>query len=551
MQLQSVELHPTVPHTWCITVQSASREEWQQLLNRFTYDRDTCTLSVPWAQWPLDLCPLEDNAQHEQPPPSLVRWCAEYRAPPSPVDPSLHIPADTWTRLYDYQREGVAFLCTRDRAYIGDEMGLGKTVQCLLAAYYHRHVRGGAPVVIVCPASLVSNWKRELKFWVPDETVQVWDRETTVLAHDGQPGDGFTLMSYSLLVRKKVSALLLKRWKKRRPVVVCDEAHYLNNTRTGRYRAFRKLSPHLSVLILASGTPMDVARELYAVFHLCAPGMFTVFFEAKYPRKHYAARYCDPQERKVYYQGHPGVEWTHKGSERMPELRALITTFTVRRTKHDVLESLPPKRRTVVRLPPPPKDVTLQVEQALSRMDKTSFMEAYRALVPYRAPHVTKYLAQHLAAWCPVLVFYHHVAVGTELVTWFADTFPDRAFATIDGSVPKSKRDDIQARFQCGLIDVLFLSIQAASVGLNFTRSHRVIFAELLFTPKSMLQAEDRVHRIGQQADHVECIYLLFGPLDTRIYGLLQRKANTNSQIMDNDPTTMQTSQWLTLLSDE
>ncbi|CAN0066203.1 unnamed protein product, partial [Ectocarpus sp. 12 AP-2014] len=99
----------------------------------------------------------------------------------------------------------------------------------------------------------------------------------------------------------------------------------------------------------------------------------------------------------------------------------------------------------------------------------------------------------------------------------------------IDGSTAQKKRQPIVDRFQgSASVSVILLSITAAGVGITLTAASCAVFAELYWTPGSMAQAEDRIHRIGQKAKTVLIRYLVGrGTMDDGMISTIHRKQTT------------------------
>jgi SWI/SNF-related matrix-associated actin-dependent regulator 1 of chromatin subfamily A len=124
--------------------------------------------------------------------------------------------ADAYPDLYAHQRSGVAFLLSRRRAILADDMGLGKTRQAIVAV---REVAPDGPYLVICPAGVRLNWRREIHVVEPDADVHV------VTGRSGwEPGHRWTVINYDLLGRVEAE-LQSVRWAG----IVVDEAHYIKN----------------------------------------------------------------------------------------------------------------------------------------------------------------------------------------------------------------------------------------------------------------------------------------------------------------------------------
>ena len=223
--------------------------------------------------------------------------------------------------LYTHQIDGVAFLLARRKAILADDMGLGKTRQSILAMH---HSAPGGPCLIVCPASVKSNWRREIE--------TVLGPATPVVVVGGKVGLpesdflGWVVINYDILP-KHAAGLTACRFAG----IVFDEAHYLKNYRSKRSRAARSLiqsTPSEPLVHCLTGTPMtNRPRDLFPLLQLVEHPLGKSFLS-------FAKRYCDA------YRNEYG--WVTEGASNIEELTVQLHGTMLRRRKEDVLD-LPPK----------------------------------------------------------------------------------------------------------------------------------------------------------------------------------------------------------------
>ena len=193
-----------------------------------------------------------------------------FAAPPS--DDALSEAArqigDAYPGLYDHQRAGIAFLLARRRAILADDMGLGKTRQAIIAA---REAAPEGPYLVICPAAVKLNWRREIRLVESDADVQVIDGGRAL-----EDGRRWTIINYDLL-RRVEDRLRATAWGG----IVVDEAHYIKNDSQRTSRVLGLLDPpkgqaavaEPEAVYLLTGTPMsnrprDLFNLLMAVRHL-------------------------------------------------------------------------------------------------------------------------------------------------------------------------------------------------------------------------------------------------------------------------------------------
>lgn len=421
--------------------------------------------------------------------------------------------------LYPHQSDGVAFLISKGRAILGDDMGLGKTRQAIVA------MQLAAPegtILIVYPASLKLNWRREILMVDPHARIEV------VGARDGGPGESagpprWVVVNYDLLGRN-AERLHKVAWSG----VILDEAHFIKNgsQRTSRVLKLLGVSDDSRApligpgqVYLLTGTPMtnrprDLFNLLRCVGHPAARSFLS-----------FAKRYCGA------YRNDYG--WVTDGASNLDELNLLMKEVMLRRKKDEVLD-LPPKIRSWV-----PVDVdgaaawsaqTAFANWFLStdaaRPNDKEFLGRLQKLrtALHKAKHaaVTERIRDVLETGRKVLVF----TCYTEGLTRHAKTFGE-ACVTISGSDSIARRQDAVDRFQGDpTVHLAVCNLIAGGVGLNLTAATHVIFQDLDWVPANHLQAEDRAYRLGQR-EKVTVEYMLAdGTLDGFIAELLTAKMN-------------------------
>ena len=462
------------------------------------------------------------------------------------------IPADVRDAMFPFQREGVRFALRRGgRCLIGDQMGLGKTVQAIAVAACYREEW---PVLILVPTSLRGAWEQALVKWLGLEASDAGSagarasrasRRATVAAvgsgAEAKKIDGatFVIVPYSL-VGKMAGALTQKRFQ----VVVCDESHFLKDSKAQRTKAVVPLLKNAKRALCLTGTPaLSRPVEIFSQAEALRPMVFTKFGE-------FAARYC------------AGSRFGWQGSSNAEELHAVLSRLImIRRLKKDVLTQLPAKSRERVALSLPHSAALTRVRAIRAKMDelredfdgggggggrtleeKRLMNELYQATAEAKTKPVAEYLETLLdssetpgdasAAVEKFLFFGHHTCTldaASEMLR--RRKVP---FIRIDGSTDTNARQHLVDRFQTDRgTRVAVLSIKAAGMGLTLTAASTVIFGELSWTPGDIVQAEDRAHRIGQ-ANAVNVHFLVAkDTVDDIMWGSVANKLETLGQVLD------------------
>jgi len=425
--------------------------------------------------------------------------------------------------LLPFQRAGVAYALATRRTFIADEMGLGKTVEALATL----QAAQAFPAVVVCPATLKLNWKREAEKWLPGKTVEIVSGRT---CYDVEAD--IIIVNYDILDAWKECFTL--------NALVLDESHLAKTPTSKRTKAaifLAKKVPATGVVLALTGTPV-INKPSELVSQLNILGALKSFGGAK----GFHQRYCE-------WDG-----WGWSGGKNLKELNERLRgTCYVRRTKTEVLTELPPKRRAnvPVTLEPPARKLhdravadllDLLGEQAREKAyeDGTNANQAERlararaqaaeALVRLntlrrvtgegKIPLAKDWIENFLTdSDEKLVVFAHHKSVVQGLVEMFDAP-------RIDGSATQLERQAAVDLFQDnGKTRLIICSIKAAGIGITLTAASNVLFIESDWTPAGNSQAEDRLHRIGQ-TDSVTAWYLQAeDTVDERISELLAEKA--------------------------
>lgn len=414
-------------------------------------------------------------------------------------------------RMFPYQLKGVEFIESHGgRALVGDEMGLGKTVQALGYLGLHPELR---PAVVVCPASLKLNWEKEINEWLPESSVEVLSGKKP------HPVNAqILIINYDILSAWEYVLADCK-------VLILDEAHYIKNAKAQRSKSVKKLAKKVKHVIALTGTPItNRPSEFFPILNLINSAEWPNFWR-------YAEKYCDKK--------YNGFGWDFSGSSNPDELNEKVQSTMIRRLKSEVLPDLPDKIRTVI-----PLEITNRAEynQAVNELDASDSpaiqltrIEALKQLVVLGKMNACiEWISNFLESGQKLVVFCTHKNVVDKLM----DEFHNIA-VKVDGSVSTLKRQQKVECFQESSMCRLFIgNIKAAGVGLTLTAASSTAFIELPWEPGSADQAEDRVHRIGQEADSVNAYYLLGqDTIDMEIASLLDSKREVLDAVLDGHIT--------------
>jgi len=427
--------------------------------------------------------------------------------------------------LYPFQKVAVAFAnMSQGRCLIGDEMGIGKTISTIGYAAIHPTDR---PAVVVCPANVKFNWKKELNRWLPNEEVQVVESGKQEIEMTD-----FIIINYDLMHKKQDELRAIAP-----RLVILDESHYIKNSGSKN----KPVQRTVATINVARSTPKVIAlsgtaissrpKEFFNTLNLMRPNQFSSFWD-------FAQRYCDPW--------HDGFGWNFDGASYTQELNERTRDLCIRRLKSEVLPELPPKTRTFLPIHLSKKDRS-PYDIAQEEWDRT-IEEAYingeklpagtmlnmindlrhicgQVKVNYAVDWITQYMTQ---TGKPIVVFTHHRDVLKRIAGKFKNV------QTISGDVSSKKRQQIVEDFQEGKIDLLVCNTIAAKEGITLTRADTVLFIEREWVPTDEEQAEDRVYRIGQESDNVHAVYLsVAGTIDEHFDRVVEAKRQVVKAVLD------------------
>ncbi|MFD9086508.1 DEAD/DEAH box helicase [Streptomyces prasinus] len=443
-----------------------------------------------------------------------------------PADPPPGLDAT----LRDYQLRGLAWLDLMTSLGLGgclaDDMGLGKTIT-LIALHLKRD--RAEPTLVICPASLLGNWQREITRFAPGVPVRRFhgpDRTLEDLA------GGFVLTTYGTM-RSAAPTLAAQRWG----MVVADEAQHVKNPHSATAKALRTLPAPARVAL--TGTPVENnLSELWALLDWTTPGLLG-------PLTSFRARHARAVE-------------AGEDDEAVERLSRLVRPFLLRRKKSDpgIVPELPPKTETDHPVPltreqaalyeAVVRESMLAIETAQGMGRRGLVLKLLTALKQI-CDHPALYLKDEharpggrlaarsgklalldelldtlLAEDGSALVFTQYVGMARLITAHLTE----RAVPVdlLHGGTPVPERERMVDRFQSGATPVLVLSLKAAGTGLNLTRAGHVVHFDRWWNPAVEEQATDRAYRIGQTQPVQVHRLIAEGTVEDRIAEMLEAK---------------------------
>ena len=436
--------------------------------------------------------------------------------------------------LLPYQRAGVQYASKAKRTFIADEMGLGKTIQAIATVEYSHLTQAAYPVVIVCPPSLVLNWKAEYEKWLPTRKV------VTIVNRKSFPEENYDVLivGYSNISHWEKELLNSKSY-------VFDESHYCKTPTAQRAKSAIKLSKSAGkdgVVLCLTGTPVtnrpaEYASQLEILGKLKEFGGLWGFYR----------RYCGA------YQDNYG-QWNISGHSNLDELNERLRgACYIRRTKDQVLSELPPvvHSRVIVEGTPShmveykkaeediikyitdrAKAIALELgenpyskavaaklrAESNEHLVKLSVLRRLSAKAKMSAVH--EWIEAHIAEGKKVVVAAHHRDIVDELANKYGNLRIQGGMSVEEVEIQKKKFMTLSVE----KAPVIVLSIQAAKTGHTLTVAQDCLFVELPWTPADVDQTYSRLHRIGQQGSVTSTYMLTANTIDESIYKLIEKK---------------------------
>lgn len=432
--------------------------------------------------------------------------------------------------LREYQIAGAEFLTERRTALLADAMGLGKSAQAIRAC----DNIGAMTVLVVCPASLRENWRREFtKFSTFKRTIKVMSGRDQIC--DG----AVNVVSYDTAVRLKEHLS-----NKHYDALVLDEAHYLKSLGAKRtqviygWKGEKGIVSKADRIWLLTGTPApNNPIELYPMCKALFSESFSMGNGLAFSKFAFMRRYCVTKNN--------GFGEVIIGGKNLAELRVRLDPHFLRRKKEDVLKELPPITFDTLYLTADAKlavadkgllEQMNKVQAALDTEDPMASLEALAAHVATLRRYLGLTKVAPLVAWLKdflegstekIVVFGHHKDVLTQIrlavnkitnVACITGETTDR-----DAEVQKFQNDP-----KCR---VFIGNIQAAGTGLTLTAASNLVFAEYSWVPAENEQAAMRVHRIGQENAVIIRYAVVSDSLDERIAAVVKKKSDVIKQV--------------------
>lgn len=389
--------------------------------------------------------------------------------------------------LRRYQEWGVKYILHQERVLLGDEMGLGKTVQAIASMVSLRNT-GATHFIVVCPASVVSNWCREVTKHSKLRAIKIHGTGRSSAFRSWQRTGGVAVTTY------ETTSYLKMEDEFSFDLLVVDEAHYIKNPEARRTINVKNLCSHTQRLLFMTGTALEnKVDEMIALIRILRPDIASAV-----------------------------QSMTFMASA--PQFREKVAPVYYRRKREDVLTELP-------ELIESKEWCTLSSEEERI-YEQTVLSKNYAAVrrVSWnvgdlrhscKAARLQELISEAEAENRKVLVF----SFFLDTIRGIGSMLSTKCYGPINGSVPPQRRQEIIDEFDNAPSgSVLLAQIQSGGTGLNIQSASVVVICEPQFKPSTENQAISRAYRMGQARNVLVYRLLCENTVDEHITEILEQK---------------------------
>ena len=455
-----------------------------------------------------------------------------------------HVPSIVNATLRPYQQKGFEWLMLLAEAGAGgclaDDMGLGKTIQaiCFLASRIQK--KPEAKYLIVCPASLVYNWKQELEKFMPSVSILTYYGNQRREEQLNDESLQVIITTYGTL-RADTGALLPLQYD----VAIIDESHNIKNPTAQSTQAINLIKA--GICIALSGTPVvNNTFDLYSQLNVVVPGLFG-------SREFFKREYADAIDR-------------FGNQEKLQALQKMTAPFILRRTKEQVATDLPEKTEIMLwcEMTAPQREL---YESIKDQVKSNLFLDIQtKGLAKSKLAVIQGILKLRQVCNSPLLLpedeYTCSDSVKTEVLieelknilpghkalvfSQFAsmlDLFAAEcekqgiAYYHFDGQTPAAKRAEMVNAFQQegNKTNLFLISLKAGNTGLTLTAADYVFLFDPWWNTAVQQQAIDRTHRIGQTKNVFAYKMICKDTIEEKIIHLQQRKKQLADDLISAD----------------
>ena len=446
--------------------------------------------------------------------------------------------------LFPYQEEGIEFVLFKKAAIIADEMGLGKTIQAISTAVLKKQIFGFQKTLIVCPATLKSQWKKEIEKFTNEKALIVSgipDEREKQYCDDSY---FFYIVNYETILRDSLAIN-----KAGIDFLILDEAQKIKNFETKTSSAIRRLQAKHTLII--TGTPIENRLiDIFSIVEVLDPYFFGPLWEFSY-------KHClfDPEKTNKI-----------NGYYDLQTLNARLSNILIRREKRTVLDQLPNVQQIdiPVELSPEQAEYHASYAKGISQIIRKKFLTAYDLqrlqllLTSMRMVCDSTYLIDEETNISPkieelkdilfdqlnlqnvnrkVIIFSEWIKVHKLIGQMLRQN--KIGFVELNGKVPVKSRGELIKKFENSPECKVFLSTETGGSGLNLQMADILINFELPWNPAKKNQRIGRIDRLGQKSNKLTIYNLITrNSIEQQIAAGLLVKQSLFDGVLDNNSKT-------------
>ena len=446
--------------------------------------------------------------------------------------------------LFPYQKEGVEFVLFKKVAIIADEMGLGKTIQAITASVLKKQIFGFSRVLVVCPATLKTQWKKEIEAFTDEKALIIagTPKERALQYLDDE--HYFLIVNYETIMRD--SAAINEAGI---DFLILDEAQKVKNFETKTSSSVKRLQAKHTLII--TGTPIENRLiDIFSVVSVLDPYFFGPLWEFSY-------QHClfDPAKTNKI-----------NGYYDLKALNAQLSDILIRREKRNVLDQLPNVQQfdIPVALAPEQAEYHASYARGVANIIRKKFLTAYDMqrlqllLANMRMVCDSTYLVDEETNVSPKMEELEHILLDEfdlrntdRKVIIFSEWVKVHkligqmlrknkiGFVELNGKVPVKLRFDLIKKFENSPECNVFLSTEAGGAGLNLQFADTLINFELPWNPAKKNQRIGRIDRLGQKSGTLTILNLITQrSIEQQIAAGLLVKQNLFEGVLDSGSRT-------------
>jgi len=430
-------------------------------------------------------------------------------------------------KLYPFQISGIEFLSSNKNSLLSDDVGLGKTPQAIATALHLNCKR----VLIVCPASVKRQWKREIQKFT-DKSCVIIEGSLKQRQQQYTQDVMFYIVNYEL-VMKDISIINLRTWD----MVIADEVSRIKNWKSKTKNSLFKIKTNFKLGL--SATPIENrVQELHSIMSWINPNILGTYWN-------FINEYC-------YFNTNLYGGYQITGIKDAKKLHETLKSAMIRRKKSDVFIELPKiiYNEYYVPLTTTQKKMYKEIEASVMNLvQRNIYSENCLNQIMYlrelcnsprllnpdveegsKIPEIISIIEQVIQE-SKIIIFTQWKKFGDLLCESIQEKQWEHVF--VHGGLSSEEKDSILQKFEHDPKIKILVTTDCLSYGCNLQIADVLIHADMLWNPAKMSQRNGRIHRIGQTKTVNIITVLTDHTIEEKVYNLLQSKKELFDKVIE------------------